>query len=75
MLVFSIPFNQGWSLKIDGQPTPLMRANFGMLAAPVTAGPHTVVLDFRLPGQRLGALLGLLGLALLLVLGYKRWRH
>jgi len=75
VLVFSIPFNQGWSLKIDGQPTPLMRANFGMLAAPVTAGPHTVVLDFRLPGQRLGALLGLLGLALLLVLGYKRWRH
>lgn len=75
LLVFSIPFNQGWSLKIDGQPTPLMRANFGMLAAPVAAGRHTVELDFRLPGQRVGAMLGLLGLGLLLLLGFKRWRH
>lgn len=75
VLVFSIPFNQGWSLQIDGQPTPLMRANFGMLAAPVTAGTHTVALDFRLPGQRVGAMLGLLGLGLLLLLGVKRWRH
>lgn len=75
VLVFSIPFNQGWSLKIDGQPTPLMRANFGMLAAPVATGPHTVELDYRLPGQRVGAMLGLLGLGLLLLLGYKRWRH
>jgi uncharacterized membrane protein YfhO len=73
VLVFSIPFNQGWSLKIDGQPTPLMRANFGMLAAPVVVGTQTVELDFRLPGQRAGAMLGLLGLGLLL--GYKRWRH
>jgi len=75
VLVFSIPFNQGWSLQIDGQPTPLMRANFGMLGAPVTAGSHTVELDFRLPGQRVGAMLGLLGWVLLLWLGFKRWRH
>ncbi|MDD2882891.1 MAG: YfhO family protein [Rhodoferax sp.] len=75
VLVFSIPFNQGWSLQIDGQPTPLMRANFGMLAAPVAAGTHTVALDFRMPGQRVGAMLGLLGLGLLLLLGVKRWRH
>ncbi|PKO60986.1 MAG: hypothetical protein CVU24_10635 [Betaproteobacteria bacterium HGW-Betaproteobacteria-18] len=75
VLVFSIPFNQGWSLQIDGQPTPLMRANFGMLGAPVAAGKHTVELDFRLPGQRVGVMLGLLGLGLLLLLGFKRWRH
>jgi len=65
ILVFSIPYNQGWSLKIDGKDTPLIRANFGMLAAPVQAGAHTVELDFRLPGQRAGALIGALGLVLL----------
>lgn len=75
VLVFSIPFNQGWSLKIDGQPTPLIRANFGMLAAPVAAGRHTVELDYRLPGQLLGAALGALALGLLLWLGFARWRH
>lgn len=75
ILVFSIPFNQGWYLKIDGQATPMMRANFGMLAAPVPAGTHTVELEFRLPGQRVGALLGALGLLILVLLGFARRRH
>lgn len=65
ILVFSIPYNRGWSLKIDGKDTAMIRANFGMLATPVQAGAHTVELDFRLPGQREGALIGVLGVALL----------
>lgn len=65
MLVFSIPYNRGWSLKIDGRDTAMMRANFGMLAAPVQAGAHTVELDFRLPGRREGVLLCALGVVLL----------
>lgn len=65
ILVFSIPFNQGWSLTLDGKTTPLQRANFGMLAAPVQAGRHQVVLDFELPGRRAGGWLGALGLGLL----------
>ena len=65
ILVFSIPYSRGWSLKIDGKETPMIRANFGMLATPVQAGAHTVELDFRLPGRREGLLLGTLGLVLL----------
>ncbi len=74
MLVFSIPFNSGWSLKIDGQPTPLVRANYGMLAAKVAAGPHTVELDFELPGQQPGLLLGALGVLALAALVWARKR-
>lgn len=65
ILVFSIPYDQGWSLKIDGKDAPMLRANFGMLATPVQAGVHTVELDFRILGQREGILIGTLGLALL----------
>jgi hypothetical protein len=67
ILVFSIPYSRGWSLKIDGKETPMIRANFGMLATPVQAGAHSVELDFRLPGKGAGLLLGALGLALLLL--------
>ena len=67
ILVFSIPIHRGWSLKVDGVDTPMMRANFGMLAAPVQAGAHKVELDFRVPGQGAGLLIGALGLALLLL--------
>ncbi len=74
MLVFSIPFNAGWTLKIDGQPTPLVRANYGMLAATVAAGSQVVELDFELPGQRLGLLLGALGAVLLVASGFVKKR-
>ena len=67
ILVFSIPYNRGWSLRIDGKAAPTMRANFGMLAAPVGAGAHRVELEFQLPGQQEGVLLGLLGFALLVM--------
>ena len=67
ILVFSIPYNRGWSLKLDGEAKPMMRANFGMLATPVGAGAHKIELVFRLPGQQEGALLGMLGFALLVM--------
>ncbi len=67
ILVFSIPIHRGWSLKVDGVETPMMRANFGMLAAPVQAGSHKVELDFHVPGQGAGLLIGALGLALLIL--------
>nr|WP_295769092.1 YfhO family protein [Rhodoferax sp.] len=74
ILVFSIPFNAGWALKVDGLQTPMFRANFGMLAAPVAGGRHSVELVFRTPGRQEGWLLGALGLGLLLVVTTLRRR-
>ena len=52
---------------LDGKATLMMRANFGMLAAPVQAGQHLVELRFQLPGQKAGLWLGLLGVGLLML--------
>lgn len=65
ILVFSIPFNQGWSLQIDGAPAPLIHADFGLLGSPVTAGAHAISLTYHAPGRRAGLLLCLLGLFLI----------
>jgi hypothetical protein len=76
ILVFSIPDYRGWSLRIDGAPVPLMRANVGMLAAPVPAGQHHVELEYALPGLQGGLVLGLLGLlAAMAMLLLPRWRR
>lgn len=69
ILVFSIPFNAGWTLKLDGLAVPLFRANFGMLAATVGSGTHSVELSFETPGRRAGWLLGALGLCALVFAG------
>ncbi len=65
LLVFSIPFYKGWSLRIDGKPVDVQRVNFGMLGAPVAAGPHSVELTYSLPGRMTGLGLGALGVLLL----------
>jgi uncharacterized membrane protein YfhO len=75
ILVFSIPFSDGWKLKVDGIETAMFRANFGMLGAPVGAGKHSVELVFEIPGQRWGRFLGALGLALLLLVGVYEYRR
>jgi uncharacterized membrane protein YfhO len=75
ILVFSIPDYRGWSLRIDGQPAPLMRANFGMLAAPVSAGVHQVELEYTLPGLKAGVMLGILGLLAVSAMRLTRWRR
>lgn len=65
VLVFSIPFDQGWGLTIDGTTTKMFRANFGMLAAPIAPGTHSIELRYTTPGKQMGWLLGALGSALL----------
>ena len=69
ILVFSIPFNTGWTLKMNGLAVPMFRANFGMLAATVGSGTHTVELSFETPGRHAGWLLGALGLCALVCAG------
>ncbi len=75
VLTFSIPYNDGWRLKVDGVETPMFRVNFGMLGATVVGGKHAVELDYAIPGLRLGILLGLVALLLLVGLGLMQFRR
>ncbi len=61
----------GWQATLDGQPAPLLRANYAFQALHVPAGAHTVRLTYAAPdllwgsGVSLAALAGALALALL----------
>jgi hypothetical protein len=55
---------RGWSARVDGREAPVRRANGKHLAVPVPAGRHEVELRYHPPGLRAGALLSLLGAAL-----------
>jgi uncharacterized membrane protein YfhO len=63
VLVFSIPAYAGWTLRVDGKETPLMKVNYGMWGARVSAGTHQIEMSYRLPGRYAGIALGLAGLA------------
>ena len=65
IVVFSVPWSEGWSASIDGQPAELTRANSMFCGLAVPAGSHAVRLYYTTPGFRAGAVCSVLGLAAL----------
>jgi hypothetical protein len=72
LVVFSdIYYEGGWHASIDGEPVPLLRANYILRALPVEAGVHTVEFSFVFEPFEKGEKISLMGswLVLLLLLG------
>ena len=59
--VFIEQFADGWSARVDGQPTQILRANLVGRAVRIPAGQHTVEMSYRVPGLATGAALSLVG--------------
>lgn len=59
-VLFKIPYEQGWSLTVDGKETELLRGDIGFLACRVEAGDHEITLTFRAPLLKEGAILSLI---------------
>ena len=62
--VTSIPMQNGLKLYVDGKVTKLEKVNTAFAGAKVTAGTHTVDLQFDPPGQRYGMMASLLSVIL-----------
>ncbi len=72
LVVFSdVYYEGGWQARIDGEPAPLLRANYILRALPVDAGEHSVELSFVFEPFEKGEKISLMGswLVLLLLLG------
>lgn len=53
-LVLSDAYYSGWRATVDGEPTDILRANYGYRAVYVPAGNHEVVMRFRPQSWTLG---------------------
>jgi hypothetical protein len=68
LAVFLEQYAEGWSASVDGQATPLLRANLAMRAVPLAPGKHHIVLEYSTPGLRLGLVISLAALVILAAL-------
>lgn len=66
MLVISEMDYPGWQARVDGAPVEIWRADAGLRALPLTAGQHTVTMDYRPLSFRIGVVLTLISLLLVL---------
>jgi hypothetical protein len=62
-LVVLDTFDPGWQARVDGQATPVVRANLTFRAIPIPAGRHEIDLAYRPTSVKVGLMLS--GLALL----------
>lgn len=65
LMFFSIPFDRGWTARVDGQDAKLLKVNVGFTGLVLGPGTHTVTLEFEPPYLMAGA-----GVSLLSVLVY-----
>lgn len=70
--LITLPYDAGWRCTVDGVESPLLKADWGLMATPVTAGRHQIELSYRPTGFAAGGALSLLGLA---GLGVLLWQN
>jgi hypothetical protein len=69
LLVVADTWMPGWSARVDGSPVEVLRGNYAQRVIPlVTAGRHTITLDYRPPGLAIGFTITAASLAIWLVL-------
>lgn len=73
--IASIPYDQGFTIKVDGQQIPYERVDNGFLGFKITKGTHDIEIEYNSPYKKLGIAITLVGLimyALVTILEYKR---
>jgi len=67
-LFFTIPYDEGWTLTVDGIETPLEKTVDLFMSARVSAGPHTYEMKFFPKGMKAGMAVSCGGVILVLMM-------
>ena len=71
--VMPIPFEKGWTARVNGQKVPVLKGNYAFTAIPIETGKNTIELNYRPPyfvPSLLIAMIGLVGA--IYWLGYRK---
>ena len=68
LLYTSIPFDEGWSVKVDGYNVEPFAFKDALLAIPVAAGDHTVELSYSPQGLKLGVAISILAIICFIII-------
>lgn len=67
-MMFMIPYDDGWSIYVDGVETTAEKAMDCYMLVEIPEGEHEVILEFEVPGQKQGILITVIS-ALILAAG------
>lgn len=65
--VFSVPWEEGWSATINGEPAEIEKVNHGLMGIKVPAGECEIKFDYVTPGLKLGMIISIVAAVLLII--------
>lgn len=65
LVFFSVPFTEGFSCTVDGKEVDMIKADYGLMAVPVSGGTHEIRVTYEPEGFREGLIMSLIGIAIL----------
>lgn len=75
MLFFSIPYDKGWKVTVDGKQAKTSRIGDAFLGVNVTSGKHKVTLKYTPPGFSVGWKISVLCAGVFLILCFVKYRY
>ncbi len=76
VVMTSIPYDAGWTVKVDGKPVETVAVSEGFLAFDITQGAHDVDISYTPPGFVAGVAISVVALLVLLLLVFlPRYHH
>lgn len=67
ILYFSIPYDKGWNVYIDGEKAELLKVNYGFIGAYMKAGEHDIVLKYQIPYMTISIIISIIGIVAIVV--------
>lgn len=65
LVVFSVPYDNGWSARIDGENAEIEKVNGGLMGLRVPAGKREIAFTYSTPGFTLGVIFTIVGAVLI----------
>ena len=67
LVFFSVPFESGWSAKVNGKDVPVEKVSYGFMAVRCDAGSNQIEFRYGTPGLRIGLIGSACGAGLLII--------
>ena len=65
LVFFSVPYTEGFSCEVDGQKVDMIKADYGLMAVPVSGGVHEIRVTYEPEGFTQGLVMSIAGIFIL----------
>ena len=67
LVFFSVPYEQGWTAEVNGEPADIEKVSYGFMAVKCPAGDNTITFRYKTAGLAEGKIISLAGWGILVV--------